>query len=155
MWLLKLVVHARQPHKMSKIDRLEQLGWMLFHERLQIYTLNFIFKQIFYKSPIQKSFELFVKREDNGRSSKLEDNFAVAKMETEFGKTSINYAGIIMWNSLPYKIKNILDCLTLTQVSGIGSWISETTGWHILVRLHLFYDIPCYTTWTWKALVAF
>lgn len=41
---------------MSKIDRLEQLGWMLLHERLQMYTLNFIFKQFFRKSPIQKMF---------------------------------------------------------------------------------------------------
>ncbi len=104
--LAKLVVSAKQRHKATKIDRLEQLGWMLFHERLHSFTLNFIFKQIWNKSSVQKSFHFFVKREDTGRCSRQEHNFIVPQMDTEFGKSSFFYRGIILWNSLPSTIKS-------------------------------------------------
>ncbi len=39
--LAKVVVKAKTRHIMSKIDKLEQLNWMLCHERTQMYTLYF------------------------------------------------------------------------------------------------------------------
>lgn len=103
--LAKLVVCAKQRHKLSKIDRLEQLNWILCHERLQLYTLNYIYKRIWNKSSIQECFSYFEKREETVRSSKLENNFKIPVMRTEYGKSSFFYRGIILWNTLPSQIK--------------------------------------------------
>lgn len=121
--LAKLVVGAKYSHKMKKIDRLEQLGWMLFHERLHMYTLNFIYKHIWNDSPVQICFDYFMKREDTGRSSKLENNFAIPQMNTEFGKSSFFYRGILLWNSLPSTIKSCIGKQSFDM--SVRKWIMD------------------------------
>ncbi len=57
----KVVLRTSRKHKKSKIDHLEQLGWLMFHEKVDVYMLNFVFKYIWTASPLQKCFPHFKK----------------------------------------------------------------------------------------------
>lgn len=103
----KLVVRAHHFKKPSKLDRIEHLNWLLCQERLDVYSLSFIYKNIWRKTFISNSFTLIKKRETTERSSKLENNFIVPVIKKEIGRTTFSYRAITLWNNLPPDIRNM------------------------------------------------
>lgn len=88
----------------TKLDAFDKLNWLLFSERVEIYSLCFIFKHVKQKSTLNDCFQNFEKRQSN-RASKLEHDFLVKKMKTNFGQSAFFYRGTLMWNKLPSGIK--------------------------------------------------
>ncbi|CAL8083510.1 unnamed protein product [Orchesella dallaii] len=101
----KLVVLGKNKIK-SKLDTIEQLNWLLCEERLERYTLNFIFKNVCGETSLTDSLNGFIRNEQK-RSSKFQNNFIVPRMKTEYGKSTFTYRGILLWNKLPSSIKEL------------------------------------------------
>jgi len=68
----KLVILGKNRKKLkTKLDYIEQLNWLLCEERLEKYTLDFIFKNVHLKSSLTSSLTGFT-RNDRPRASKYE-----------------------------------------------------------------------------------
>lgn len=101
----KLVIMNNMYVKLPKIDIFDKMNWLNFQERVNVYTLDFVFKYVKCKSSLNTCLTKFVNREST-RASKLEHDFLVPKMKKEYGKTAFFYRGIMLWNSLPSDIKS-------------------------------------------------
>lgn len=101
----KMVIKARHFKKPSKLDRVEHLNWLLCHERIDVYTLNFLFKNIWRQTSLTTSFQLIRKRENFTRSSRQESNFIVPVIKKEIGRSTFSFRAITLWNNLPPEIR--------------------------------------------------
>ncbi len=75
------------------------------HERLTVFTLHFVHKNVICKFSLNDCMIYFKKREKVDRSSRQERDFVVPLMKTEFGKTTFFYRSILLWNKLPNSMK--------------------------------------------------
>ncbi len=111
--LAKLIISPRNRNKLKdKIIRVEQLNWLLVHEKYEVYMLIYIYKHIWRESPMNCYFPQFIKRGEQKRCSRQENNFILPQMSTEFGKSTFFYQGILLWNELPNIIK---QCQSVIQ----------------------------------------
>jgi len=98
----------------SKYEILEKLNWLTVEERLVVYSVDFIKKNVINKKSSLKQcftyFQLKPKASESQASSirlRNEQDFIVPRMRTEFGKSAFYYRTIQIWNSLPNEIKEI------------------------------------------------
>ncbi len=103
----KLVIKARHFKKPSNLDRIEHLNWLLCHERVDVNSLNVLFKNIWCKSSLSESFPLIKKRVAMTRSSRQETNFIVPMIKKEVGRSTFSFRAITLWNNLPPDIREI------------------------------------------------
>lgn len=117
------VVKAKSYNKLGKTEAIEQLNWLLCTERVQIYTLNFIKKYIFNPSLIQNCFLRFERRPEVSRASKMENNFIVPALKNKIARSTFMYRGIMLWNSLPPRLKEIQSTPTFEMEA--RKWIMD------------------------------
>jgi hypothetical protein len=93
--------------KISLTDSFEKLNWLKSSEKLQILTLEYVFKHFILKSPLSDSLT-FVKNVDSNpsRVTRTKHDFFKPRMGT-FGQKSFMYRAINLWNELPFELKSI------------------------------------------------
>jgi len=110
-----VIFNKRLKRNESKIDVFEKLNWLLMHERLIMFTLHFVHKNVICKSSLNECMIYFERREKTNRSSRQENDFVVPAMKTEFGKSAFFYRSILLWNKLPNSLK-LLENFVLFDV---------------------------------------
>jgi len=101
----------RSKRQVDKYSVLEKLNWLTVEERLVIYSVEFVKKNVLNpKSSLQQCFGYFQAKSNDSNSTRTGRNsydFMLPRMNTEFGKTTFYYRTIQMWNKLPNEIKEI------------------------------------------------
>ncbi|CAL8084704.1 unnamed protein product [Orchesella dallaii] len=97
----------------ERYEVLEKLNWLTVEERLIVYSLNFVKKNILCEtSSLKDCFPSFQQKSSSQDSEEQvclrnEKDFIVPRMRTEFGKSTFYYRTIQMWNQLPAEVKEI------------------------------------------------
>jgi len=98
----------------EKHSIVEKLNWLLVREKLFVFTVDFIKKNIINdKSTLRSSFTQFQSKnhsnDNSSRSQTLRNSldFEIPRMKTEFGKSSFYYTGVKAWNKIPNEIKEV------------------------------------------------
>jgi len=92
-----------------ELNRLEELNWLTFGEYLEVFTLEFLYKNILSNSRTRSYFSsFFTKKPENTehetRSTNF-GNFKVPDIQTKFARKCYSYNAIQLWNQLPSEIK--------------------------------------------------
>jgi hypothetical protein len=83
---------------------LEQLNWLTVAEKYELFSLRFIYKNIFNHSNLTNSFSKFFVKSDSTLNLRNSDNFILPSLN-EYGKASFTYQFINAWNHLPNSMK--------------------------------------------------